>query len=162
MRAAHYRLSPHVEARIYDDGAARPRHEAFKEGVVERVGLTMHGLNSRRVVDVRDGRNPRSRHVELLDPEQTLLLGRHRDAVLFRDRRDQEHIRRISVKVEPLRDVLAQDARCERPETLSILDLEVHHRLHPGRTWITQDAACPQRPGAELHATLEPADDLLL
>src|SRR5207245_2166614 len=50
----------------------------------------------------------------------------------------------------------------EGTKPLPELDLEVHLRLHAGAAGISQDAARAERAGPELHATVEPADHLLL
>src|SRR6185436_11957037 len=66
------------------------------------------------------------------------------------------------VELEPSRQMLAQHARRERTEALAELDLQVHHGLHLPRAGVAEDAPIAERAGAELHPTLEPADDLLL
>ena len=50
--------------------------------------------------------------------------------------------------------------RAERPERLAELDARVQRVLHVGAARIGEDAAAPERARAELHAPLEPADDL--
>src|SRR5262249_26977837 len=76
----------------------------------------------------------------------------------------QEHVRALvaGADLEPLRGVLAQDGGRERPKAFAELDLPGHLRLHPGRAGVAADSARPQRPRAELHPALEPADDLAL
>ena len=42
--------------------------------VEQRVGFAMHGLDARRIVDMRHRRNLRARDIELVDAEQRLFL----------------------------------------------------------------------------------------
>ena len=79
-------------------------------------------------------------------------------------RRDQQHVRTLlpwphrKVRI----DIFLQHRRCERPERLAELDLQVHHRLHPRAAGIAQNAPRAQRPWPELHPPLKPAHHLLL
>src|SRR5687767_3989744 len=90
---------------------------------------------------------------------QRALLVRHGDLPLRPDRRDQQHVRRVAVELEEVRDALPQHARREGPEAFAELDLDVHLRLHARAARIAKDAAGAERARAELHATIEPADD---
>ena len=58
--------------------------------------------------------------------------------------------------------VLAKDARRKRTEGLPELDADVHLLLHARRARVADDAAAAQRARTELHAALEPSDDLLV
>ena len=49
--------------------------------------------------------------------------------------------------------------RREGAEPFPELDLLIHHRLHPGASSVSQDAAGAERAGTELHAALTPAED---
>tara|TARA_B100000315_G_scaffold241890_1_gene263214 strand:+ start:5488 stop:5829 length:342 start_codon:yes stop_codon:yes gene_type:complete len=109
---------------------------------------------------VGHGGDLRTRDVQLLDAPEVLLVGAHRAPPVGRDARDEQHVGRVDAQLEPVGHVLAQNARCERPEALAILDLEVHHRLHLRRTRVTDDAASAEGSGAELHPALMQADDL--
>jgi hypothetical protein len=62
--------------------------------------------------------------------------------------------------IKVLVGVLAQDRGGEGPEPLAELNLDVHHRLHLGVARVAEYAARAQGAGAELHAPLEPADNL--
>ena len=93
-----------------------------------RIGAHVDGLNPRRVVDMGDGRDARSRKVELVNPEQLLLVGL--GAQLLAHLGDQRHVWTLAIEVEVVGGALGQHRRGERPERLAILDLEVHHRLH--------------------------------
>src|SRR5262249_47089948 len=74
---AYDRLAAHVEAGVDQDGASGQRVKATDEVVVKRIGLAMHRLHAGGIIDVRDRRDAGARHVELVDPEQPLLLARH-------------------------------------------------------------------------------------
>ena len=54
--------------------------------------------------------------------------------------------------------LLGENHRRDRPKILTILDL-VEPGLHVGVDRRGQDRSCPERPGTELHAPLEPAED---
>ena len=72
---------------------------------------------------MRHRRDARARHVELVDPEQLLLLARHFAAMALADRGDHEHVGTVDIDVEPVRHVLAQDRRRKRAKALAVLDL---------------------------------------
>ena len=74
------------------------------ERVVDRVGLAVHRLDAGGVVDMRHRRDVRTLDVELVDPEQRLLLAGHGAPMLRTDICDQEHVRRIPVELEPVAD----------------------------------------------------------
>src|SRR5262245_30253251 len=156
------RLAAHVEAGVDDHRAAGLLLEALDQRVVLRIGLLVHRLHARRVVDVRHRRDRGARHVELLDAEQRLLLLGHRDALVLGDVRHQQHVRALAVELEILRDVFRQHRGRERPERLAVLDLEVERLLHARRARVAEDRARAERARAELHAALEPAERLAL
>ena len=52
LRRAHDRLAAHIESGIDDCRAAREIAEALKQSMINRVGVAVHSLNTRRVVDV--------------------------------------------------------------------------------------------------------------
>src|SRR5215207_4169122 len=81
----------------------------------------------------------------------------HRATVLAAHWRDQQHVRRTAIKVEPGIDILAQHRRCKRPKALAVLDLEIEHLLHARGARIAKDGAVAERAWAELHAALHPA-----
>src|SRR5207237_4335515 len=98
FRAADDRLAAHVEAGVDDHRTTGQALEAGDQLVIFRIRLPMHGLHARRVVDVRDRRDRRARHVQLVDAEELVLLLGHRDAVLLRDVRNQEHVRTFTIQ----------------------------------------------------------------
>src|SRR5262245_3177688 len=57
LRRGDDRLSAHVEARVHQDRTAGARLECRQQGVVPRIRVGVYGLDSRRVIDVRDGRD---------------------------------------------------------------------------------------------------------
>ena len=67
LRRADDRLAADVEAGVDDDRAAGLLLEALEQPVVAAVPLGVDGLDARRVVDVRDRRDARARHLELVD-----------------------------------------------------------------------------------------------
>ena len=125
-----------------------------------RMRVAMHGLDARRVIDVRDCRNIGARHVELVDAEQRFLVGAHRPAPLGANARDEQHVRRVHVELEPVGEILAQDRRREWTERLAVLDLEVQELLHRRRARVAEDRAAAERARPEFHAALEPAHRL--
>ena len=98
--------------------------------VEARVGVGVHGLHARGVIDMRDGRDIGARDVELVDAEQRLLLVGHRAAALAPHVRDQQHVGRVRVELEPVGDVLAQHRRREGAKTLAIFDAQIERLLH--------------------------------
>ena len=161
------RLAAHVEAGVHHERAARAFVEALQEPVVDAVAF-VDGLDSRRVVDVGDGgelrpwnREPYPK-VGIVQPD--LLLVAQLAAPLLADRRHGEHVRAVLVgfHLEDLVRVVTEDGRRERSERLPELHLEVQGLLHLGGAGVTEDAAGTERPRPELHAALEPADDVSL
>src|SRR5688572_25904568 len=152
------RLAAHVEARVDDHRASGLLLEAGDEVVVARVGLLVHGLHARRIVDVRDRRDRGARHVQLLDAEELLLLLGHCDAVLPGYVGDKQHVRALGVELEPLRRIIGKHRRREGTERLAVLDFQVERLLHRRRARVAEDRARAERARAELHAALEPAE----
>src|SRR4051812_921915 len=74
LRRAYDRLAAHVEAGVDQYGTPGQPVEATDEIVIERIGIAMHRLDASGIIDVRDRRNARTRHVELVDPEQLLFV----------------------------------------------------------------------------------------
>ena len=71
---AYDRLAAYVERRIDQQAATRFGFERLNQPVIARIGLLVHGLNARRIVDVSGSRNIRFRHVQKIDSPQQLLL----------------------------------------------------------------------------------------
>src|SRR5246500_4691761 len=157
---AYDRLATHVEAGVDQDGASGQSVKASDEIVVKWIGFAMHRLHAGGIIDVRNRRDAGTRHVELVDPEQPLLLARHFAAMALVDRSDHEHVGTVHIDVEPLRDVLAQDRRRKRAKALAILDLQIELLLHLRVARIGEDRAIAERARTKLHASLKPADGL--
>src|SRR5262245_22651006 len=79
--------------------------------------------------------------------------------MVLKDRSDQEHVRTVVIELKPVGDMLTQNARRERAKTFAILDLQIHHRLHLGRTRIPDDAATTQSAWTKLQSSLMQSDD---
>jgi len=129
--------------------------------VVARAVFLAHRLDARRIVDVGDGGDVRTRPVHPFDERQAFFIPLLGDAPLFDHVRHQQHVRRRTVEVEVLTDPLFQHARRERPEALAVLDLQVHDRLHARRARVADDRAAAQGARTELHPPLAEADDVL-
>ena len=140
-RRADDRLAAGVERGVDQHRHAGPRLEGLEQVVVERVLRAVDRLDARRAVDVAHGRDA----VGLLGPHVV----------------DEQHERRDAGADEPVGRLLLQDDRRDRPEVLAVLDL-VEPGLHLGVDRRGEDRARPERPRAELHPALEPADDLVL
>src|SRR6266478_1421920 len=69
LGCAYDRLTAHVERSIYQYRAPGQCLEAANQLMKARIVLPMHRLNPRRVIDVRDSRNRRTRDVQLVDAE---------------------------------------------------------------------------------------------
>ena len=63
---------------------------------------------------------------------------------------------------EPALGVFGKDRRAERPEWLAVLDAAIELIANASAARVCQQRAVAQRPRAELHAPLKPADDLPL
>ena len=98
--------------------------------MIQFMVFPVDGLNAGRIVDVGDGWDLRTRHVQLLDAEQSFLLAGHGNPLAFGHRSHQEHVRTFPVDLKILRHFLRQDCRRERAERLPEFDLQVHDRLH--------------------------------
>src|SRR5271155_1327429 len=66
---ARDRLATHVEAGVYEDRASCALTEGAEQRMVACVGLAMHGLNARRIINVRDRGNLRPHGVQPLYSE---------------------------------------------------------------------------------------------
>src|SRR5436305_482783 len=87
-------LPPELRHAVVRFGPAAAGLQHAVERIFPRVHLDVSPDAERgRVGDVRDSRDLRARHVELLDPEEPLLRLGHRDAALWADRRDEQHVR---------------------------------------------------------------------
>ena len=64
---AYYGFAADVEGRVHEHRTAGQPLELPDQVVVVRVRVARHGLDARRVVDVRDCRNVRADLVELVD-----------------------------------------------------------------------------------------------
>src|SRR5579859_8018704 len=73
--------------------------------------------------------------------------------------RCERHERARTNGLEILAGALRDDGRGEWTERLTILDALIHLAFHSGIARIRENASRPQRSWAELHPTLEPADD---
>src|SRR4051794_40798164 len=49
---AHDGLAAHIEARVDEDGTTRARLERRQQRVKTRIGVPVHGLDARRIIDV--------------------------------------------------------------------------------------------------------------
>src|SRR5947207_12702253 len=74
---------------------------------------------------------------------------------------DEQHVRAVTIELEPLVHALAKNGRREWPERLPELDLEVHDRLHRRRARITDNRAAAESPWAEFHPPEKKPDDFL-
>ena len=81
--------------------------------MVARVGLLVHGLDTRRVVDMRHRRDVGARHVELVDAEQLLLFRGHFAPATLRHVGDHQHVGAVVVdtRTSPRRPRAAPRAR---------------------------------------------------
>ena len=100
-------LAAHVKAGIDQYRATGDRFELRQQSVIASIGLRMHGLNTCRVVDMRDGRNFRPCYVQFVDTEQGLIRRIYCPAVFFDDIGDDEHIRAVGIEFEPVGEVFA-------------------------------------------------------
>ena len=107
------------------------------------------------------GRDRGAQREQFFEAEFFLLLRPEFTAMLFGDRRHQQHVGAFLVQLEPVMHALAQDRRREGPKTFAELDLQVHRFLHFRRTRIADDGAPAQRSRAEFHPSLKPSDDLV-
>jgi hypothetical protein len=112
LGGAHDWLSAHVEADIDQHRTAVQSIEARDQGVIPRVGVGVDRLDARRIVDMRDCRNIRTRDVELVYPEQR--ASRLACALpVVSHRSDQQHVGRIDAEIEPACHLLAQHRWCK-------------------------------------------------
>src|SRR5712691_7328810 len=162
FRRANDRFAAHVETGVHQHRAASSIAKLAQEAMETGIGLRMHRLNPRRVVDMGHGRDTRARHVELLDSEQFLLLVGHSYPMLLSNVGHQQHVGARLVQLEPLGHILVEHRGREGPERLAKLDLEVEPLLHVRRARIAQDGTGAERSWAEFHPSLKPADRLLV
>ena len=116
--------------------------ERLQQRVEARVHLVPHGLGPRGAVHVHDAGHPRPLRL----PHG---IG-------------QDHVIAVDALVEVAAIVLERQRGAERSPVLAVLHLEVEPVLHVGEQRAGQDRAIAERAGADLHAALEPAEDLAL
>src|SRR5437016_3588409 len=97
---------------------------------IKWICLAANSLDARGIIDMSDGRDIRSPHIQLIYSPKCLFFGGHFAAMAFGNIGHQHHVGTVLVQLEPLGDSLSEDAGRERPKALAILDLEVHDRLH--------------------------------
>jgi len=71
---------------------------------------------------------------------------------------DFEHVRAVVVCVEPVGDGVGGNRRREGPEALAVLNLQIHDRLHFGRSRVTENGPSAKRPRTEFHTSIEPSN----
>src|SRR5262249_15988994 len=115
-------------------------------------------------VDMGDRWNHTAREFELIDSLKRRCAGVSWQSLVVANVRDQEHVRAVFTgpHCEVFVDALSEDRGCEGPERLAELDLKVHDRLHLWAARVAEDRPCAECAWAELHAALEPPDDLLV
>jgi hypothetical protein len=78
------------------------------------------------MVDVRDRGQVGSHLVHpFVDVERAAAAADRRPAVLFAERRDEQHVRRRPVDLEVVAEPLFETRRRERPEALAVLDFRL-------------------------------------
>src|SRR5262245_7142170 len=126
LRRANYWLPPHVETGIDDHRATGLLTERLHNFPVERVHFPTHGLNSSRIIHVRDGGNLGPDYIELLYAPQLFFFRSHLSKSFPRHVGYQKHVRAVSIHLEPIRDMFPEHAGREGPKTFPVLDLQVH------------------------------------
>src|SRR6188508_3408346 len=103
-----------IETGIDQDWAPGKLLKACKQCMIPRVCAAVDGLDPRRIIDVSNSRDGGARHIQFVDPKQRLLVLSHCPTAFFANVGHQEHVRRIAVKIEPIRNVLPQNRWGER------------------------------------------------
>ena len=135
--------------------------EAPDQRVVARVGLAVHRLDARRIIDMRHRRDGRARNVELVDAEQRVCSVGHARAAFLLYIGDQQHVRAVVVDARTSRPTSSRSTEGANGRNDSrYLTFRLRSLLHRRRAGIAEDRAAAQRARAELHAALEPADRL--
>src|SRR5215469_14980311 len=130
FRRADDRLAAHVEAGIDQHRATRELFELRQQPMEHRIGAGIDGLYSRGIVDVSNGRDLRTGHVEFFNAKQLLFFHSHRAPSVLSDIGDDQHIGTVAIKLEPIRGVLTQHRRREGPKALAVFDLKIEILLH--------------------------------
>jgi hypothetical protein len=153
--------SPQVEAGIDQNRATGLLLELLKDPMKPRVTFGVDRLYPRRIVHVGDRRDHGTKLLQLVDPAGAVLADRY--PFVPSHRRDQQHVGTVlalphfKVVLHPL----AENGRRERPKGLPELDLEIHHRLHLGRSGVPDNRSVSEGPRPELHAAFHVAHDVL-
>jgi hypothetical protein len=71
-------FASHIKAGIDQNRASGPRLENSKQCMLTRFYFLMNGLNTRRHIDMSDGRNFQVNQVQPVDPKELLVLIRLR------------------------------------------------------------------------------------
>ena len=132
-----------IEAGVDHHRAARFLVELLHELVQQAVALRIDGLDSRRVVHVRDGGDGRPYLLELVDALETGELLRNALPLRFADRCNDQHVGALERggRVEILAHVIGKNHWREGAESFAELHLHVHGGLHSGVTSIAEDAS---------------------
>ena len=94
-------------------------------GLKALVGAGMNGLDSRRIVDMGDGRDFRPGNTEPFYTEELVVAGIGRPTAPFQHVRNDLHVRTVAVKIEPIGHVLSQHGGCERTKALAKFDPQI-------------------------------------
>src|ERR1700686_3519242 len=134
-----------IEGRIDDERHAGSRKETGYELVKARTRFASHELQPGAAVMVQDGR-------DAITP-------------LGLDPTCEQHefvTRRVGANLEPFVGAFGQDARCKRPEVLTVLDHLIEDVAHVRSARVGEERSVAEGARPELHAALKPGDDLAI
>src|SRR5438128_12441217 len=90
---------------------------------IDRINFATNSLNARGIIDMSDGRDIRSLHIQFIYSPKFLFVGGDSAAIALGNVGHQHHVGTVLVKIEPIGDLLSEDAGRERPKAFAILDL---------------------------------------
>jgi len=168
LRRTHDRFPSDVETRVYDHRTSRQLIESSHHTIEATMAFPINGLDSCRIVDMRNSRHFRSgdRHpksqVWILQSSQVFCVKGY--APIISHRRYQEHVGAVLVRAH-FKDgiyTFPQNTGRKRAERFAELDFEVHRLLHARRAGVSDNTPTAKRARSVFHTSLKPSDNLFL
>src|SRR5205807_4661610 len=103
-------LASHVEASVHDEWAAGLAMKGVDDLPIDRIEFAANSLDARRIIDMSDGLDIRSLHIQFIYSPKFLFIGGHFAAMALGNIGDQHHVGTVLVQIEPFSYLLSEDA----------------------------------------------------
>ena len=96
---------PYIKTGIHNNVAAGKFFKFCNQRMILRMRLYINRLDAGWIINVGDGWNVGSLHVQFVDPKQRVLFIGHLASVSFFLIRKDQHVRAVAIDIEPIRYV---------------------------------------------------------